>query len=117
MTTDFPATGKPAIDNWPLTTKWVNDQFFADNPQCQAFIRPVFPNEVPLYDAVDEVWLVVVRRGQPDPMFAQIQTRLSAEQVLRDKESMAELVTAYCEELKIPTPVYILDCQMKVISC
>jgi hypothetical protein len=141
MTNDFQVTSNSSIDDWLLearsrvspwliTSEWLNNQFFADNPQCEAFIRPVFPNELPLTKS-DEVWLVVIRRGQPDPAFIEIQTRLSPEQVLRNRDSMAELWTAYFEELgytrpgtlaerlplKIPASVYILDSQMRVITC
>jgi hypothetical protein len=143
MKTDLPLTGNPAIDNlppekwhrvgaaWVMSTQ-IDEQFLADNPQCQAFIRPAFPDEVPMAKGQPgEVWLVVVRRGQPDVTFIHLTAGLSPEQLLRNKDFMDVLWTMYCQKLgqtgtgnvaeglplKLPARVYIFNGQVSLITC
>ena len=143
MNTNRPLTGNPAIDNLPpekwhrLGAAWVlstemDEQFLADNPHCEAFIRPAFPDEVPMAKGQPgEVWLVVVCRGRPDVTFIHLTTPLSPEQLLRNKELMVVLWTMYRQKmgqtgsgnvagglpLTLPARVYIFNGRPSVITC
>jgi hypothetical protein len=142
-TNDRPLTGNPAVDNLP-PEKWrrhgnalvmssqIDERFLADNPQCQAFIRPAFPDEVPMAKGQPgEVWLVVVRRNHPDVTFIHLTTGLSPEQVLRIKDLMEVLWAMYLQKqrrtgsgnlaeglpLTLPARVYLANDQVRVITC
>jgi hypothetical protein len=143
MKTNLPLIGDPAIDNlgpekWHrvgaalVMSEQIDAQFLADNPQCQAFVRPAFPDEVPMAKGQPgEVWLVVVRRGQPAVTFIHVTTRWTPEQLLRNEDYMAVLWATYRKKmgqissgnvaeglpLKLPSRVYISNGQVSVITC
>jgi hypothetical protein len=69
MTINLPKTGNPAIVNFPIrkrnvrpaTAPLIDDEFLLANPECQMFVRPAFPGEIPLAQP-GEAWVVAFRR-------------------------------------------------------
>jgi hypothetical protein len=108
IATELPPAGIPEIDKLPpekrvrvvaamLMAFQVDDQVFADRPDCHTFIRPAYPDEIAAAEK-GEVGLVVVRRGEGgNSLYShiRIRTNLSTDEFFKNEAFKAYFQSIY----------------------